>query len=294
MLPLNVCDSKLSPAHISAPRHPSVGAVDSAPLDARVSASCQRTIATVAADPSSMSEAALASLYGEYGLGSSPSKADTGGGRSEQDLWMRAYQGVGGAGSSAGGLCMPKEAASARRVRFSPDTKDEKVIEKCMLKSGEAKDQKELETFDSLSTENPSQQKIAKLFGNQLAIGLWNRYRPYYEEQEDLFSKHLLSIEIIAEGFYQILNECLVEVTLAKKTESGFLYIDDHLGDILEKFFAVDEEFPDRRSADAFFLRHDMKVLELCFPIMSEMLDYPCVRSVLDAFFLESLREDLV
>jgi hypothetical protein len=119
MVPLTAYDSTLSPAHVSAAGHGAVGTVHSAPLDARVSASSQKAIASVAADGSSLSEDAVASLYREFGLDSTPSKPEPFPGKmpmSEAELWMRAYQGEGGAASSADRSSKPREAASPPRV----------------------------------------------------------------------------------------------------------------------------------------------------------------------------------
>jgi hypothetical protein len=292
MVPLTAYDSKLSPAQVALAGHGAVVRVDSTSLDARVKASSQSAIASVAADGSSMSHEAVASLCLEYGLHSTPSKPEPARGKmpmSEEQLWMRAYEGGKGAASSAGGSSMPSEAASPRRVRFSSDTKGEKAFKKPMVSSAEAEAKNKLETFDTLTTPNPSQQKIAKLFENQLAIGLWNSRLTEYRDDEGLFPTHRLSIETIAGAFYHILNSAVEEVARTKKVESGFLYIDEYLGDVLDKAFTPDEEFSDQRSIDAFFSRHDMEVLGLCFPIMSEMLDHRPVRHVLHAFFSRNL-----
>ncbi|MCX6990320.1 MAG: hypothetical protein NTX49_04570 [Chlamydiae bacterium] len=309
MIPLAACDSKLSPAHVSISAPGAVATIPSAPLDARVSASSLRTIASAAADGSSLSEEAVASLYREFGLDPTVSNPEPGKmPRSEAELWMRAYEGEGGS-SSGCGSSVPREAASRSlksilrkgsrspaeaprpcRLSFSPDTRDERSSAQYMLRCAEAMAAKVLETFDTLSSPNPSQQEIAKLFENQVSIGLWNKqYSTFYRHQEDLFSIHRLSIVRIGDAFYDVLNGAVEEVARTEKIEFGFLYIDEYLGDVLDKAFIPDEEFPDQKAAEDFFLRHDMEVLGLCFPIMSEMLDHPPVRSVLEVFFSESL-----
>ena len=309
MIPLTACDSKLSPAHVSLSAPGAVATIPSAPLDARVSASSLRTIASAAADGSSLSEEAVASLYREFGLDSTASKPEPGKmPRSEAELWMLAYEGDGGSSSGCGssvpsgaaartlksvlrnGSRSPAEAPKPYRLSFSPDTKDQRVSAESRLRCAEAMAAKVLETFDTLSAPKPSQQKIAKLFENQLSIGLWNsQYSTLYRHQEDLFSMHRSSIVRIGGAFYDVLNGAVEEVARTEKIESGFLYIDEYLGDVLDKAFIPDEEFPDQKSAEDFFLRHDMEVLGRCFPIMSDILDHPPVRLVLEVFFSESL-----
>ncbi|MCX6990322.1 MAG: hypothetical protein NTX49_04580 [Chlamydiae bacterium] len=147
------------------------------------------------------------------------------------------------------------------------------------------------ETFDGEFKDYRTQDKIVGLFTNQLAQDLWTGYPARYGDGEygkELYISESRSIVTIAATFNHVFNEAIEEVLRTYNTDAGIPYINKHLGSVLEKCFKTEIE---EALNPAYVSGHDPVVLQMCFPLIEEILKKPsAIRMIEGCFFDEWLK----
>ena len=175
------------------------------------------------------------------------------------------------------------------KVSFSPDCKDVRLGKEWRDITEANLNAKTDETFETLSNPYPGHEEIAKLMQVELSVDLWIKYWPTrYQKNQNRYLIDMQSLLHIEYAFYDAINEAVDEVIQTKRIEIAIPYLYQRVVAILEKWLIPDEEatFPTN-------LRDKAEVLDLCKPIISEILQKPTACKVLETFFIQNLEEEL-